>query len=244
MSERGKLLPFYLVIDVSYSMDGPKLERANNILPAIVDTLAQNPIISDKVRFGMIDFSDDAQVRLPLCDPLDPHLVLPGLAPRGGTSYGAAFSMLRQAIAYDVAQLKADGFAVHRPAVFFISDGEPTDPERGWRSQFAALTHYDRASGQGFAMYPNVIPFGIDQANPRTLQTLIHPAAGSKPMRMFLADEGQDPAVAIKAIAEILISSVLASGGSLAGGGSGIVLPPEADLPGGIHSVAADEDFV
>ena len=84
MEQTGaKLLPFYLVVDVSYSMEGPKLESANRIMPQIVDALAQNPILSDKVRFGLIDFSDDAQVRVPLCDLLEPNLVLPALTVRG-----------------------------------------------------------------------------------------------------------------------------------------------------------------
>ena len=75
----AKLLPFYLVVDVSISMSGRKLDSANRMLPSIVDALAKNPILSDKVRFGIIDFSDDAQVRLPLCDLLDPTVQLPGL---------------------------------------------------------------------------------------------------------------------------------------------------------------------
>src|SRR5690348_5929599 len=116
-----------------------KLDSANAIMPAIVDALAQNPILSDKVRFGLIDFSDDAQVRLPLCDLLDPNLTLPALAVRGGTSFSAAFTTLRHEIEANIAQLKADGYVVHRPAVWFISDGEPTDDERTWRQAFSEL---------------------------------------------------------------------------------------------------------
>jgi uncharacterized protein YegL len=92
----AKLLPFYLVIDVSVSMAGDKLASANKMLPTIIDALSENPILSDKVRFGLIDFSDDAQVRLPLCDLLDPNLTLPGLSVRGGTSSAAAFTTLRR----------------------------------------------------------------------------------------------------------------------------------------------------
>ncbi|MBM7769886.1 uncharacterized protein YegL [Actinokineospora baliensis] len=242
-SERGKLLPFYLVVDVSYSMQGPKLDAVGRIIPTIVDALAKAPILSDKVRFAMIDFADDAQVRLPLCDLLDDHLVLPSLAARGGTAFGAPLRLLRTEIESNIKQLKADGFAVHRPAVFFLSDGEPTDPG-AWESAFADLTHYDKARNQGFPMYPNVIPFGVEGAVPTTLQRMIHPATGSKPMRMYLADQGQNPAVAITAMAEVLISSILKSGQSMAMGNSGILLPPDEDLPGGVTSFGADDDFV
>lgn len=241
---KGKLLPFYLVVDVSYSMQGPKLDSANRIMPSVQRALSKAPILSDKVRFGLIDFSDDAQVRLPLCDVLDEHVRLPELDLRGGTSYAAAFRLLRTEIESNVKQLKGDGFAVHRPAVFFISDGLPTDEEEKWQSAFTDLTYYDKGTSTGFPMYPNFVPCGVDQADPTTLQSLIHPTTGRKPMRMFLQDEGGDPAAAIAGMAEVLISSVLASGQSMAAGDSGIILPPDDDLPPGLTSYTADDDFV
>lgn len=231
----AKLLPFYLVVDVSYSMSGDKLASADRMLPSIVDALAKNPILADKVRFGMIAFADSAQVQLPLCDLLDPSLQLPGLSVRGGTSFSAAFRTLKSEIETNVAQLKADQYVVHRPTVWFISDGEPGDAEHEWRSAFADLT--------GSKMYPNFIPCGVDMANPKIMGSLIHPASGPKPMAMYMMDPGFDPAQAITAMAEVLISSMLASGYSLAGGHSGTVLPPKNDLPTGITQFDPD-DFV
>ncbi|WP_328645145.1 VWA domain-containing protein [Amycolatopsis sp. NBC_00348] len=239
---KGKLLPFYLVVDVSYSMQGEKLESANKIMPKVLDALAEAPILSDKVRFAVLDFADDAQVRLPLCDLLDEDVTLPSLSLRGGTSYAAAFRLLRSEIEANVKQLKADGFAVHRPAVFFLSDGEPTDGEAEWRAAFTELTTYDKGTGQGFSMYPNLVPCGVEDANPRGMQALIHPATGSKMMKMYLMDKGEDPAAAITKIAEILISSMLASGASIAQGGSGIVLPSAQDTPAGLTAYTADDD--
>ncbi len=246
MSEdKAKLLPFYLVIDMSYSMEGENLAAANDIMPELVDALAQNPIISDKVRFGLVDFADDAQVQVPLCDLLDPDLVLPGLMTRGGTSFAAAFRMMRKQIEHDVIQLKGDNYSVHRPAMFLLSDGAPTDDEGEWRAAFQELTQFDKQSGTGFPMYPNVIPFGVANADPRTMQTLIHPSSGNKQMRMYLMDEGNKPADAIRAMAEILISSVLNSGMGMANGGSGIALPDASQLPDGVSSYGADdEDFL
>ncbi|WP_410610272.1 vWA domain-containing protein [Amycolatopsis sp. lyj-109] len=242
-NEKGKLLPFYLVVDASWSMQGVKMATANRIMPRVQQAVADAPILSDKVRFAVIDFADDAKVVLQLCDVLEVGTKLPNLSPRGGTSFAAAFRLLRTQIATDVKQLKADGYAVHRPAVFFISDGEPTDQESQWRSAFAELTEYDKGTLTGFSMYPNVVPFGVDDANPGTLKELIHPTTGNKPMRMFLHVDG-DPGAAIASMAEVLISSVLASGESMALGDSGIILPPDEDLPPGLASYTADDDFV
>jgi len=232
----GKLLPFYVVTDVSYSMSGQKLDAVNKILPDIVDALAQNPILSDKVRIGLVDFSDDARVQLPLCDVLEPTLTLPHLSVRSGTSYEAAFRLLRTEIAANVKLLKVDGYQVHRPAVFFLSDGEPTDKESAWKAAFADLI--------GDKAYPNVIPLGVDGADGATLQQLIHPSEGEKQMQMYLMDNGEDAAQAITAMAKIMISSVIQSGHSISLGKSGIVLPDKDDLPSGITPHTADDDFV
>jgi len=204
-------------------------------MPQIVDALAQNPILSDKVRFGLIDFSDDAQVRVPLCDLLEPNLVLPALTVRGSTSYGAAFSLLRSEIESNVAQLKADQYVVHRPTVWFVSDGSPTDADSYWRQAFADLT--------SSRMYPNFIPCGVDDADVNVMGSLIHPSTGPKPMALYMMDAGFDPAKAITAMAEILISSMLASGYSLASGQSGTILPDKSNLPAGITQYDPD-DFV
>jgi uncharacterized protein YegL len=231
----AKLLPFYLVIDVSYSMEGSKLDAANRIIPKIVDALARNPILSDKVRFGLIDFSHDAKVQLPLCDLLDPNVVLPSLGVRGTTSYSAAFTVLRTEIESNVAQLKADQFVVHRPTVWFISDGVPTDDEPVWRKAFTDLT--------SSRTYPNLIPCGVDSADKNVMGSLIHPPTGPKPMALYMMEEDFDPAKAITSMAEILISSMLASGYSLANGQSGTILPSRSEIPAGVTQYDAD-DFV
>jgi uncharacterized protein YegL len=232
----AKLLPFYIVIDASFSMSGSKIDSANQIIGQVRDALAQNPILTDKVRIGLVDFADDAQVQLPLCNVLDPGLTMPVVKPRGGTSYVAAFQLLRSTIAANIKQLKADGFKVHRPAVFFLSDGAPTDRPAEWKAAFADLT--------GDKGYPNVITFGVDDADAHVLQSLIHPSKGEKQMRMYLMDKGEDAAKAITSMAEIMISSVLESGRSLSHGESGIKLPDQEDLPAGVTAHAADDDFV
>src|SRR5262245_19333847 len=108
MSDDGiQILPFYLVADASYSMthDG-KIDTLNQLLPQLRDELTRNPVVGDMVRFGLIDFSDDATVVLPLADIRSVE-VLPLVTPRGGTSFAAAFALLKQQIDQDYAQLKA-----------------------------------------------------------------------------------------------------------------------------------------
>jgi hypothetical protein len=71
---------------------------------------------------------------------------------------------------------------------------------------------------------------------------LIHPKSGNKRMKMYMMDEGSNPSDAIRAMAEVMISSVLASGTSMAEGGSGLLLPSQDRVPEGIHGYTADDD--
>jgi uncharacterized protein YegL len=193
------------------------------------------------IRFGVIDFSDDARLVLPLCDLLDQDS-LPALSCRGGTNYGAAFDFLRMQLEQDVNTLKADQYQVHRPAVFFLSDGSPTDAEASWRASFANLTQYDKKSDMGFAFYPNLIPFGLAEADPVILQQLIHPTEPKeRAMRMFLQAENQSAADAVTSMAKLLVQSVIKSGAGLAGSG-GIVLPEKGDDVG-VDIFDADDDL-
>jgi uncharacterized protein YegL len=240
-SEGQKILPFYLVVDVSASMIGPRMAALNQVVPQLVDALARDPILSDKVRFALIDFSDDARVRLPLSDLLEDGVVIPHLEERSMTSYVAALELLRTEIAANVDLLKADGFEVHRPAVFFVSDGVP-DHHEDWQPAFEALTSYDPATGDGFRTFPNIIPCAVADADPKVMQKLIHPASGKRAMKMYIMDPGFDPAKAITAVAEILVASVIQSV-SAPGSGSTLRLPDESDLPAGLTSYSADDDL-
>lgn len=226
------VLPFYVLTDVSYSMtqthqtspDGPHktpLEAVNEVVPALKDALDENPILGDKIQFALVDFSDDAQTKIPLCDLLKVDTAsIPTLTARGGTSYAAAFRAMRQQIDSDVRQLKADGYKVHRPAVFFLTDGEPSDSEADWLAAFGELTD------SSFKARPNIIPFGVGEAKKVVLDKIAYPQGR---MRSFIAKDGVDPADAIRSMAELLISSVIASANSMSADGTagGFVLPDE-----------------
>jgi uncharacterized protein YegL len=219
------ILPFYVLGDVSFSMTKKEangscpLDALNQVIIAVKDALDENPILADKVRFSLIDFSDDARTQIPMCDLMSfSASAIPVLQPRNSTSFVAAFKTLRLQIDTDVRQLKADGFKAHRPAVFFVTDGEPTDDPREWQTAFAELTD------QNFSSRPNFIPFGVGDARKDTLDQLVYPQGK---MRSFVAKDGVDASAAIRQMAEVLIGSVLASANSITSQGTagGFVLP-------------------
>ncbi|WP_327003751.1 hypothetical protein OHA72_53270 [Dactylosporangium sp. NBC_01737] len=225
-----KVVPFYLMVDVSWSM-GARLDAVNRFLPAVQEALCRDPVLADNIRFGFIDFADDAQVRLPLCDLLDPNVELPVLTPRGGLCFASAFEVLHQEIDINVAQLRADGYAVYRPIVWFLSGGRPSDDPEAMRRAFVGLT--------SMKWSPNVIPCVLDPAGIDTMAQLIHPATGARRCALYSVDAFHPEAMA--GIGETLVSSVIQVGYSNARGWTGSILPPRSHLPAGITQHDPDD---
>lgn len=221
--DKFKVLTFYILIDVSYSMgQNGGIDAANKLVGEIVAAVDNNPVLADLARIGVIDFSDDARTVIPLMDLRDVETI-PQLEVRGGTSFAAAFTQLRQDIPADIRQLKDDGFLVHRPAVFFITDGEATDPPDELQAAFSELT------SPSFPARPNIVPFGVGEASKESLEPWVFPPGK---MRSFVAKEGVDPGTAVGRIAEILVSSIVASVSSVDehGEAGGLVLPEDDEL--------------
>ena len=105
---------------------GRHIGELNRGLLDLQNALQHDPHAASKVRFSVISFSDDAFTHLL---PADLRLAprLPELTAQGGTSYCAAFEELIDRISVDIPWLKSHGFSVHRPVVFFLTDGAPTD---------------------------------------------------------------------------------------------------------------------
>ena len=152
---------------------------------------------SDDTALG---FSDDVQVRLPISDMRKvselPHLVIRGL-----TNYGAVFDDLVRRIPEDVQELKREGYKVHRPVVFLLTDGQPSDGGE-WRSPLALLTDRTRTPAA-----PTIISCGIGEAQPMTMVEV-----ATRPEFAFIARQEVDVSQAISEFFHALTSSMVASG--------------------------------
>jgi len=196
----GQVLPMYFVGDESHSMAGEPIAAVNQGLIDLRDEVAKHPLIGKKVRFGIITFAETAQTRLELSE-LSEELVLPTLAPRGrGTSYASAFEALRQTIPADVALLKGNGYQVHRPSVFFLSDGLPTEKADKWKQRLAEL------KDPSFRERPNILAFGVGEADPEVIGQL-----ASSPRYGFMMTTGASTAGAIAEFAASMLNSMVAS---------------------------------
>ena len=190
------VLPFYILCDESGSMDANGgIDAVNKGLPELHAAIAGDPLVSDKCRIGLITFSDIAEELLPLSNLSDVQ-AMPGCAAKGMTNYGEAFNLLRVVISRDIANMKSQGIQVYRPAVFFITDGEPTDD---WEANHRALTDKN-VNPQA----PHIIAFGVAGANPAVIGKIGTKAA-------FIANQGVDPGNALKEILKSLTNTIVNS---------------------------------
>ncbi|MFI0487227.1 VWA domain-containing protein [Actinomadura sp. 9N215] len=214
MSEQ--VLPFYLVCDESWSMSGEPIKAINDSLPRLHEEIGSNPVVADKTRFCLISFSQEAQVLLELSD-LSEVTQIPQLTADGGTSYSSAFDLLRSTIEADIDRLKAGGHQVLRPAVFFLTDGQPND-SADWDMA------YRRVIDPAWGPRPNILAFGFGDVNSETLKQIAT-------VRAFISDETLTPDQALKEFAQSLIRSIVRSGTS-GGSDGGMSLAMPDEVPG------------
>ena len=198
---RGKLLPVYFVADDSGPMKDV-IGEFNTGLASLLDAMAANPMDAAKIRFSVLSFSGDVLVHLELVD-LRTIERMPAFNSRSNTCYSCAFRDVRARIDRDVDTLIADGYQVHRPAVFFLSDGAP-DPDDDWRLALAELKDV------GWKRRPNIVAFGIGAADAEIINEV-----ASRPEFGWMATGGADAGGALAKFFEVFTHSVMNSARNL-----------------------------
>ena len=81
---------------------------------------------------------------------------------------------------------------MNRPAVFFLSDGQPTEKEAKWKERLAEL------KDPAFNERPNILAFGVGDADPKVI-----PQLATSPAHAFMMREGVSSAGAIAETARV-----------------------------------------
>lgn len=194
-------LPVYLVCDVSGSMDAyGGIDQINRLIPEIHDAIASDPIMSDCIKFGIIEFSDAANELLQISNLTD-TAEIPGLLVADGlTNYENIFNYLREIIARDISQIKERNIAVYRPLVLFFTDGNPSDDN--WLASYHALTDQNLNP-----LAPNLFAVGVEGSNPAIIGNM----SSGKPIFIRSSNEIGD---FIKAYASALLFAQVSSSGN------------------------------
>lgn len=228
MTTSRMLLPVYVVADESASMAPCRTALAGG-LRSLCDGLGAEPALAARLRLAVRGFSDDVQVRLPLRDARS----LPGppeVAIRGARSYTAAFTDLLTSIPADVQALKDSGHRVQRPVVFFLSGGEPSDPDL-WRAAHQRLTDRSRTPAA-----PNIVACGVGYARAATVGEV-----ATRREFALIAAPGTGAGAAITEFFRALTADLLASARALGSAAPHLVvsIPPHFRLATGPASAAA-----
>lgn len=154
------VLPCYVACDVSLSM-ADHLDELNQGLREFRGAVHADASITDRVLCSVIGFGEEPSVVQRML-PMDSLVDLPAPGACAGTNFGPAFTFLRDVIDEDLRLLAAHRVRVHRPMVFFLSDGQPTDPVT-WPPAYSFLTD------PAWACCPRVVTFGVGDADEEAL---------------------------------------------------------------------------
>lgn len=195
-----KCLPTYILLDTSESMQSVQ-ETLNETLESLYNELYINPVISDFACVSIITFNTDAHLVLEITGLRD----LPGLPDLqcgGVTDFSRAYELVRACIDRDVERLKVDRL-VHRPVVFVLTDGQPTD-EEGYSTDEWRVS-YDQLVDEKWPRHPNVVSFGFGAAAKEVIQEM-----ATRNGAAFLADH-PDNSQAIRKIFASLVRTLVSS---------------------------------
>ncbi|HEV2781170.1 MAG TPA: hypothetical protein VGX25_17435 [Actinophytocola sp.] len=188
------------------------VDAVNRSLLELRRAVGDDPVAANGSRFCLIGFSRSPTVLLPL-SRLTAASEISRLTTRAVTNFGAVFTFLHDTIGRDLALLEERSYRVCRPAVFFLSDGQPTDPVT-WPVAFALLTD------PSWSVRPNVVAFGVGDADPAIIGRI-----GT--FRAFLGQNGVSPGTALDGFIRALISSVVRSVGPSSGDGECVLRVPD-----------------
>lgn len=143
----AKKLPVVLLLDVSGSMSGEKIEELYDSVIAMVDAFVNERVKETVIDVAIITFGEQVNLHTPYTSVED--LQRRGVSrfhADGNTPMGVALTMAKDMID-DKATTPSN---VYRPAVVLVSDGQPNDSWRGPLDSF--IKNGRSAKSQRFAI--------------------------------------------------------------------------------------------
>jgi len=114
-----------LLLDVSHSMEGSKLESLQEGIEAFHSEISQDPTSKNRLEVAIVAYGSDVKV---LQQPaLVNSFTIPKLHLMGSTSMGSAINEAIELVEARKSWYKMTGQPYYRPWIINITDGEPTD---------------------------------------------------------------------------------------------------------------------
>ncbi|MFA7523594.1 MAG: VWA domain-containing protein [Halothiobacillaceae bacterium] len=117
----AKPLPVVLLLDVSSSMSGDKIENLNKAVEDMLDTFAQEEKMETEILVSVITFGNQVELQVPYTKAS--QVQWQGLQANGMTPMGTALKMAKAMIE----DKETTPFRAYRPTIVLVSDGQPND---------------------------------------------------------------------------------------------------------------------
>lgn len=118
-------LPVYLLLDVSGSMSGERIEAVKTGVQTLVSTLRQDPYALETAFLSVITFNNNARQVAPLTELAT--FQAPTISASGTTALGDALRLLAERVEAEVVKTTAEVKGDWKPLIFIMTDGSPTD---------------------------------------------------------------------------------------------------------------------
>lgn len=134
---KAKPLPVVLLLDVSYSMKGQKLDNLNKAVEDMLDTFAEEEKMETVVIVSVITFGVKVELAIPFTSASEVKWT--SLQADGMTPMGGALEMAKAMIE----DKETTPGRAYRPTVVLVSDGQPNDE---WERPLEAFISEGRSS--------------------------------------------------------------------------------------------------
>lgn len=121
VSNDGRALPVFLLLDCSGSMSGEKIETLNNAVVDMINDFKSEHLSEVNIQMCIVTFGNQASLHTDLCSVNS--IEYQPLTASGMTPLGGALTIL-QNIIEDKEKVSSKGY---RPSVILVSDGRPND---------------------------------------------------------------------------------------------------------------------
>lgn len=157
-------VPCLLLLDVSSSMTGDKIQELNAGLEAFRSDLLKDEQTARRVELAVVAFGGSVRVVQDFTSPAD--MKPPALAADGDTPMGAAILKAIDLVEERKARYEASDLDSYEPWIFMVTDGEPTDGEEVLGE---ARSRVHKAEGQARGKRIAFFAVGVEGANMQRL---------------------------------------------------------------------------